>query len=254
MDPISFTAAAGMRSRMESLEMLANNIANAATSGYKADRESFSLYLSEEALVSAASSGADALTLPVIERSWVDHSQGLLTPSGNPLDLALAGKGFFAVNGPAGTLYTRNGNFRLSSSGLLETREGYAVRAAGGRIMRLDPNAPVEVRRDGTVFQNGIAAGRLEVVEVTGDQPGAAQPLEKLAGVYFRLAGAGGTSLQPAQATEVQQGMLETSNASAAESAVRLVGVLRQFEMLQKAGTLAGEMNRRAIEEVARVG
>jgi flagellar hook-basal body protein len=121
MDPITAIAASGLRARMESLDMLANNVANAGTGGYKADREFYSLYVSPE-----AADADPAATMPVIERTWVDHSQGTLHATGNPLDLALSGKGFFAVNGPGGPLYTRNGNFRLAPDGRLTTSEGYA--------------------------------------------------------------------------------------------------------------------------------
>src|SRR3954468_11041188 len=100
MDPLTGIAASGLRARMESLELLANNVANAATGGDKADREFYGLYKSTDA-------DSDA-TMPVIERPWIDQSQGLVHGTGNPLDLALSGRGFFSVEGPRGPLYTRN--------------------------------------------------------------------------------------------------------------------------------------------------
>jgi flagellar basal-body rod protein FlgF len=108
MDPMTAIAASGLRARMESLDLLANNIANASTGGYKADREFYSLNVAPE-----AAGNQPSTTMPLIERPWVDHAQGALHSTGNPLDVALDGKGFFAVNGPSGPLYTRNGNFRL---------------------------------------------------------------------------------------------------------------------------------------------
>src|SRR6516162_1369593 len=95
MDPMTAVAASGLRARMESLDLLANNIANASTGGYKADREFYSLYAAPETAGNDPSS-----TMPLIERPWVDHTQGVLRTTGNPLDVALSGKGFFAVNGP----------------------------------------------------------------------------------------------------------------------------------------------------------
>ena len=114
MDAMSIAAASGMRSRMDSLEMLANNLANAATDGFKSDREGYGLYLAPEAAGAESSLPA---TLPVVERHWTDFGQGLLHSTGNALDLALSGKGFFVVGGPNGPLYTRNGSFRLSPAG-----------------------------------------------------------------------------------------------------------------------------------------
>jgi flagellar basal-body rod protein FlgF len=229
---------------MESLEMLANNLANAATAGYKGDREFYSLYLAPEA---SAPSGASLETLPVIERKWTDHSQGSLLTTGNPLDLALYGRGFFAVNGPATTLYTRDGSFRLSATGELATAAGYAVRAAGGGTIQATYSGPIEVSADGTVSQDGTVLGRLELVDF--QDPAA---LDKQGGSYFR-AQAGATPVVNAE-VEVRQGKLESSNVAPAEGAVRLVSVMRQFEMLQKAINIGAEMNRKAIEEVARLG
>ncbi len=106
MDPLLISAASGMKARMESLNMLANNIANSGTSGFKADREFYNLYQQE---------------LPLIENRWTDFSQGTVLATGNPLNMALSGTGFFALNGPGGTVYTRNGNFQVSKSNQLET-------------------------------------------------------------------------------------------------------------------------------------
>jgi flagellar basal-body rod protein FlgF len=242
MDPITAIAASGLRARMESLDMLANNVANAGTGGYKADREFYSLYVSSEA------AGSDpAATMPVIERTWVDHSQGTLHATGNPLDLALSGKGFFAVNGPSGPLYTRNGNFRLAPDGRLTTSEGYAVRGQQGAPLQVTAALPVDVAADGTVTQNGTVIGKLELADFTS-----MAGLTKQGANYFRIADPSQKPSTPAGAA-VEQGQLEGSNTGSAEAAVRLVSVMRQFEMLQRAVSIGGEMNRRAIEEVAKV-
>lgn len=243
MDALTISAASGMRARMESLEMLANNLANAATGGYKTDREFYSLYVSPEAAGGVAS---PVSTLPVIERHWTDFSPGNLRSTGNQLDAALSGPGFFAVNGPSGPLYTRNGSFRMAPDGTVLSAGGYPVRAAGGGSLRVDPALPVTIDPDGTVRQQGQAAGRIEVV--TFADPGA---LAKQGNTYFTSTAAG----TPAGGgVEVLQGRLEESNVGAPEAAVRLVALMRQFEMLQKAVALGGEMNRRAVEEVARPG
>jgi flagellar basal-body rod protein FlgF len=135
MDPISAAVASGMRARLDSLDMLANNIANTSTAGYKVDREFYSLYRDAEA--------EDGMLSPVIEKPWTDFSQGTLQVTGRPLDLALNGKGFFAVNSPSGTLYTRNGSFQVAPSGDVVTAEGYSVRLEGGAVLRSTSNAPM---------------------------------------------------------------------------------------------------------------
>lgn len=241
MDPLTAAAASGLRARMQSLDMLANNLANAETGGYKTDREFYDLYLSPE----AGESGTQWQgTLPVVEKPWTDFSQGTLRPTGAPLDLAISGEGFFTVDGPAGALYTRNGNFRLTRAGQLVTADGYPVRMAGRAQVRIQGTGPVEVASDGTVRQDGQSLGRLEIVKF--QDSGA---IFKQGASYFR-------SVQnpvPAAAAEVHQGKLESSNVTAAESAVRLVSVMRQFEMLQKAVTIGTQMNRSSVQEVARV-
>lgn len=248
MDSLIISAASGMRARLESLEMLANNLANAATTGYKSDREFYGLYVAPEALDPAlAGSSPMPSTLPVIERPWTDFAQGNLTPTDNPLDVALATKGFFVVSGPSGPLYTRNGNFRLSTSGALTTIEGYPVRATNGLPVQTQGAGPLEISTDGTVRQDGVVLGQLAIVDF--DKPGG---IEKFGRNYFRPVDA---SLTPGAAAEVEvrQGRLEASNVATPEAAIRLVGLMRQFEMLQKAMILGGEMDRRAMEEVARV-
>jgi flagellar basal-body rod protein FlgF len=241
MDPLTAIAASGLRARMESLDLLANNVANASTGGYKADREFYSLYVAPEAGDSDAPS-----TMPLIERPWIDQSQGNLHTTGNPLDVAISGKGFFGVNGPSGPLYTRNGSFRLAADGKLTTPDGYPVRNPQGVPLTLQSARPVEISRDGTVTQDGAVIGKLEVVDFTSTAG-----LSKQGSNYFRADPA--VKPTPAADASLQQGNLEASNTGSAEAAVRLVSVLRQFEMLQKAVSIGTDMNKRAIEEVAKV-
>jgi len=242
MDPMTAMAASGLRSRMESLDLVANNVANASTGGYKADREFYSLYVSPE----AADAGQTA-TMPVIERPWIDLAQGVIQPTGNALDLALSGKGFFTVQSPGGPLYTRNGSFHLAADGTLAAADGYPVSGAGGALLRLQTSGKIEVSGDGTISQSGQAVGQLSVV----DFPGAAG-LAKQGNNYFRSSG---TSPAPSAeaGTTIEQGKLEASNTGTAESAVRLINIMRQFEMLQKAASTALDMSKQAVEQVAKV-
>ena len=233
MDPLLVAAASGMKTRMASLDMLANNLANAGTTGYKSDREFYNLY--EEAL-------------PLVQSQWTDFSQGSLTPTGNPLNVALSGKGLFALNAPAGTVYTRNGDFRISKTNQLETPEGYTIRNVQdqGRPITVDPLQPVDIYKDGTVSQGGQSVGLIEVSAL--DVP---NTLSKLRNGYYTPLGK--TAAAPkADNVELRQGQLEQSNVEPANSAVRLIGVMRQFEMMQKAMTLGNQMNQSAIQDVAK--
>jgi flagellar basal body rod protein FlgG len=244
MDQLTATAASGLRSRTEALDLLANNISNSGTPGYKADREFYNLYVSTEA--------DNQTTMPNIERNWIDYSQGTVKETGNPLDVALSGNGFLTTDSPRGPLYTRNGALKLSATGVLETNDGYPVRAntPSGHIQAQLGGAagPLRILKDGSVMQDGQTLGALTLADWPKQDA-----LEKQSGVYFRLTDSNHQPSPPA-AVEVLQGQLESSNASPSELAVQMVGVLRQFEALTKAISMGAEMNKKAVEDVARLG
>lgn len=251
MDPLTIAAAAGTRARLESLEMLANNIANASTAGFKADREFYGLYLSAEARQTTADANQPLPTdLPEVEHHWTDHSQGSLSATGNPLDLAIAGNGYFEISTATGGRWTRNGSFRINLDGKLATQGGdiLKVKEPPGREFKLDPNQPYKIHKNGDIVQGAELLGTIQL-KIPADNTG---QLEKVGTSYFKVDSASSSVTAPD--AEIEQGFLETSNLSIADSAVRLVSVMRQFEMLQKATNLGSDMNKKAIEEVGRVG
>jgi flagellar basal-body rod protein FlgF len=241
MDALTIAAASGIRSRMQSLDLLANNIANSATAGFKRDSEYYGLYHSE------ASSGESGL--PVIERQWTDFSQGAVQVTGNPMDVALNGSGFLVVNGATGPLYTRNGNLQVAPNGSLSTAEGFPLQdAITGKPIQITAGKPMEISTDGTITQDGQPVGQLKIVDFKN-----LQSLSKLGSECFQNTDPKNAPTA-ALTTQVQQGKIEGSNVPVAEAAMRLVGVMRQFEMLQKAVGISGEMDTKTIQEVARVG
>ena len=244
MDQISILAASAMRSSMQSLDLLANNMANASTSGYKGDSEFHTVYTSE----AAAEDGTELpVTLPMIQRRWTDFAQGLLEPTNNPMDFGLSGKGFFVVQGPSGPLYTRNGNFRMAPSGAVTTSDGYPVLGQDGKPLKAtDPGQPLLVSKAGGITQNGQPIGQVHLVDFKESSA-----LSKQGNNYYQ--NVSGQAPVDATEAEVYQGKVEASNVSAAHGAVRLVNVTRQFEMMQKAISIANDMNKEAIEQVAKV-
>jgi flagellar basal-body rod protein FlgF len=242
MDTLSAIAASGMRARMQELDNLANNLANTSSSGYKSDREIYSLYSSKDA------AGSDSVTsqTPWIKSTWVDFTQGTIAPTGNPLDIALVGKGFLAVRGSSGTLYTRNGSLKVTSQGDLVAAENHSVLDTANQPVKIDPTKPYVVDSSGAVMQDGNKVAQLSVVEFSNPEG-----LVKAGQSYFQSTSKNVAT--PAVATEVHQGQLEESNSGPAEGAVRLVTVMRQFEMLQKAVTLSSDMDKQAVSEVAKV-
>jgi flagellar basal-body rod protein FlgF len=247
MDPLTISAASGIKARMEALDMLANNIANASTSGFKLDRESYNVYFAAESQAGEEPSASTSAS-PLVEKNWTDFSQGNLVQTGNGLDLALEGRGFFVVDGPNGALFTRNGAFRISRSGLLETAEGHPVRiiTPDGKPYKLDPLLPVQISPDGSISQGSAGVGRIATADF--DRPAS---LSKAGGAYFQVRNPV-SQLATAHA-DIRQGSLESANVVPSENAVRLVSVMRQFETLQRAMSIGAEMNRRAVDEVAKV-
>ena len=242
MDGISTSAASGMRARMESLEMLANNLANVETGGFKADREYFSLYTGDDATADPMTGNVP--TLPLVEAHWTDLSQGNLLNTSNPLDVAIDGDGLFAIQTREGVRYSRNGSFRIGSTGVLTTADGSPVQGQGGAAIQLQQGTPIDILSDGTVQQGGQIVGQLDVAVFDRGS------LDKIGTNYF--VPADGAKAKPFTGAVVQ-GKLEQSNVGAAESSVRLIAIMRQFEMLQKAMNIGNDLNRKAIEEVARV-
>lgn len=266
MDALTATAAAGLRSRIEALDLLANNLANANSTGFKADRELYRRY-ADDAAYASQTGPFDPTQQPDINSRWTDYSQGVLASTGESLDLALEGQGFFVVGSarageaaPAATgpgrefLFTRDGHFRLVPAdeapslgrrSRLETQDGFPVIGDEGKPIYVDPRRPVEFGRDGSVRQDGLVLNRLLIAA-----PESPQALQKRSGNYFAF---DAPSVAPrAVQAQVHQGKLETANVTPAESAVRLINVMRQFESLQKAMQIGGEMNRRSVEEVAK--
>jgi len=243
MDPLTINAAGGARSRLESLDLLANNIANGGTAGYKADRESFSLYQATDGGVADFQIPSDSL--PLIEKRWTDLRQGTIQATNNPLDVALSGPGFLAVDGPQGRLYTRDGSLSITRDGKLVTRDGYELATREPRRIRADSSLPVQFDADGTVRQGGAVLGHLVI-----EAPAKPEATEKKEGGYFSWS----DSATRGTPSELHQGALEASNSNPAEGAIRLVNLLRQFESLQRAIQIGADMNKRSIEEVARAG
>ena len=245
MDPLTAAAASGLQAQMDSFDMLANNLANTSTTGFKADREFYTTYLAPDA-VDQFDPGVGAA--PVVQRQWTDFTQGTLVSTSNSTDFALSGSGFFGVNSPNGPLYTRSGTFHISPQGVLVSPEGYPVRLAGGQPLQTQSASPLEVGVDGQVVQDGNPIGQLEVINFKDPAQ-----LSRAAGTYFQNPDAKANPASAATA-QVLQGKVETSNAAPAESAARMISLMRHFEMLQHAVKIGTDMNRQAIEEVARVG
>ena len=243
MNPAILSAAAGMVARSETLEALANNLANASTVGYKADHHFYQAF--RGALAEAPADGG-AAAMPYAAGAEIDFRQGPFKATGSPLHVALRGPGFLTVQGDAGPLYSRSGEMRLAADGTLLGAAGLAVLGEDGKPIVVPPTGAVSIDSTGVVRAGTTIAGGLAVVEFPDPPP---------------LARAGGQLLRPlsdepptpAAQTALEPGYLEASNVEAAPSFARLLSVTRHFEMLRRTATMAGEeLDGRAVDTLPR--
>lgn len=232
-----YAALSGNLSAQRRLEVISNNLANAATAGFKGDQIQFRSVL---AAVKNPTQG------PVFsnEQYSTDFSQGVLQKSDNALDLALSGDGFFVVQTPQGPAYTRQGNFQRAASGTLVTSEGYEVQGKNGPITL--KNGRIDISAGGEVTVNGAAAGTLSLVDFP--KPYA---LNKAGGGLFIPADPQVPPL-PSNA-EVKQGYLEGSNVSVIVEMARMIEASRYFESCARAVRSYDEVAAKAANDLGRV-
>lgn len=146
---VALSAQVTLERRMNSLAI---NVANMNTIGYRASGVTFHTFV--------AQSGDNSVAYATPGEDYISQAQGPLIKTGNPLDIAVQGEGWIAIETPAGTAYTRDGRMRMQPNGALQTLNGYAVLDAGGAPIQLDPNnGPPVIAKDGMVHQNGRQLG-----------------------------------------------------------------------------------------------
>jgi flagellar basal-body rod protein FlgF len=244
MDSGYYAAFSGWLARSQALDVAAGNLANAGTAGYRAEKDYFrSTILGPDALGSQLNTTVNAFG--VLGGTQLDLGQGALTPTGNPLDLAMQGDGFFTIRTAQGVRYTRDGQFQRAQNGNLTTQTGDAVLDARGQPIRI-PAGAVAVGEDGAISVNGALAGRMALVKF-------ASPASLSAEGANRYAAVGGAQPVPATGT-VRQGALEASNQDVVEGSLQLVLLQRQAEMMQKAVSMfSNDMDKTASEDLPRV-
>jgi len=223
------TTEQAMRPKLTRLETLANNLANINSTGFKKDKL-FVQMLNE----SSAGPGQGGDLDSVRVKAYVDFTEGSLEETGNPLDLALQGPGFFAVETPAGTRYTRAGSFRFDTDGRLVTSDNLPVQGASGPIRlpqtRLDARDGIRVLEDGEVMLDKDLLGHLRIVQFANPAD-----LVKDGESFFRAVPGQAMMEGPGENTSVRQGYLEESNVEGIEEMMAMIELNRSFETDQKA-------------------
>jgi flagellar basal-body rod protein FlgF/flagellar basal-body rod protein FlgG len=244
MDSGYYAACAGLAAQTQALELVANNLANLGTAGYRGQQATFRSLLSGGGTVSRNPLNAAVNDFGVLGGSRIDRASGSLTATGNPLDLAVAGNGFFVVQSAQGIAYTRNGGFHATPTGQLVTSEGDAVLGEQGPITL--PQGSVAVSADGTLSVDGAVVAKLRVAEFSPDT--------SLRAVGAAIYAAPADSELPAASSSIRQGMLEESNVSPVEGVVQLITIQRNAEMMQRALTLFdSQFNQTAVQDLPRV-
>jgi flagellar basal-body rod protein FlgF/flagellar basal-body rod protein FlgG len=239
-----YAAFSGLLSRSEALDSAASNLSNAATKGFRAEREYFrSAIVGPDALGSQLNKTVN--DYGVLGGNRLDLGQGSLVPTGNPLDLAIEGQGFFAIQTAAGIRYTRDGQFERGAGGALTTTQGDPVLNTQNQPIRVPPG-DVDASSDGTLSVAGAAFATLGIWKFAS--PDALRP----EGVNLYAAAAGNTPL--AAGAAVHQGSLEGSNQDVIQGTLQLILVQRQAEMMQKALTVFNtDFDKSASEDLPKV-
>lgn len=244
MDSGFYAACTALMGRSQALDLVANNIANVSTPGFRAQHEVFRSLLASSSVLPMSGLNQAVNNYSVLGGSQLDLTQGSLEKTGNDLDLAIQGPGFFVAQTAAGQVFTRNGNFQVSPKGKLVTAEGDPVMGDAGPIDIV--GGPVSVSSDGTISVNGAVAGKLKIVDFP-----AGTNLTSVGTTYYS---APPKSDVAANAASIQQGNLESSNVNPVASAVELITLQRYAELMQRALTMFHtDMNQIAAQDLPRI-
>jgi flagellar basal-body rod protein FlgF len=251
MDSGLYAAYTGLLARTQALDTAANNLANAGTTGFRAQRDYFSGVMAggvDQNSETASQVGQSVNGFGVLGGNRLDLGQGEMKATGNPLDLALEGQGFFAVQTTNGIRYTRDGSFSRSSTGVLQTSQGEPVLDANQKPITI-PTGSIYVSPDGSISvstsDSSMIVGRVGAFDFTDKSVLTAEGANR-----FSANGA-----KPVPATvSFEQGSVEGANEDAVHGTMQLVLVQRQAEMMQKAlSVFNNDFDKTASEELPRV-
>ena len=267
MDKGIYTALSGGLAKSRELELIANNLANTNTPGFKRDTATFNEYLTElrrqdnvEGLQREIKSQTTLEGRPAGDKSFVEvdgvytsFRQGTVSPTGRDLDVALEGDGFFEVLTPSGVYYTRAGNFSRSSEGKLVNINGLPILGTGGATGQ-GPDARtiqlgfgrIEVTEEGLVRQNGNVVAQLAVQEF--HEP---QWLEKAGNSLFKNTHPDNLKTEAVK-TRVHAGNLELSNVNPVQEMTRLIEATRSYESHMQAVKSFQEIDSRTVNDLVR--
>lgn len=244
-----YTALSGKIAVAKQMDLIANNLANVGTTGFKSERPLFEKALNDQDVVLSASLKKDiepASTFKTndfvsIKGSYSDFSQGPMEVTGNPFDVAIEGKGFFVVQTPNGERYTRAGNFRLDDTGRLVTQSGLPVMGQGGEIIA--SGGVVSFGNDGGIKVNGKEVGKLRLVDIASGEG------VREAGQLYST---NGTATEITDG-RVSPGSLEGSNVNAVRELADMILASRLYETFKNAEEAGSKMNEQRNQKLGTI-
>lgn len=240
-----YSAVAGNIAFMQRMDVIANNLANINTIGFKKDQMVFESILKKAKNPTLpAGSLTDGPVLPDFS-VMTDFSPGSIKQTGNPLDISIDGDGFFVVNTPEGKAYTRQGNFHLDANGRVVTCDGYELQGGGGALTIT--GGKLEINGRGEVFADGQQVGTIELVDFPKPYN-----LEKKGSNLF-VAGGPEVSEQPATGARINQGTVESSNVQPLLEMVSLIANTKLYEECVKTIQSYDQMANKAANDLGRV-
>lgn len=250
MDSGYYAAFAGLVARTQALDTAASNLANTQTTGYRAEREFFRSVmldpLGADAQTGGSQLGSTVNNFGVLGGDRLDQAQGTLTATGNPLDLAIEGQGFFAIQTPGGVRYTRDGSFHRTRDGQLVTAAGEPVLSNRNQPIPLPPGE-ISVGADGAI---SVGGGTVAAVGVFSFPRGTQLTPEG----KNRLVAPAKVQPTVSNTASIHQGALEAANEDVIQGSLDLIMMQRQAETMQRALTIFHtEFNKTAAEELPRV-
>lgn len=227
------------------MDIVANNVANVNTVGFKNDQPVFQTYMMEVARADSFQRPDRTLNYVIDQRSHIDLGTGQLDNTGNQLDVAIQGDGYFVVQTKDGERLTRAGNFTLNNDGELVTHSGLKVMTDGGPVTFSSSETRITIGSDGIISTSQGNRGKLKVV-----MPKDPNSVRKVGDNLFSTT----TALEPAGKMRVVQGAIERSNVSAVVEMTRMIEVTRAYQSVTTMMDRTQDLRRNAIDKLAQVG
>ncbi len=244
MDNTMYVALSRQMTLRREMDIIANNIANSDTTGFKVE---MAMVKTDPADRARMVDGPKSLKFVIDDGVIRDFSQGALRRTGATFDLAIEGQGFFKVQSDGGERYTRDGRFTLGADGRLTTQAGAPVLGDGGEIVVNPEDGEVTISADGVVSQKGEQIGKIDVFAFD-DLSSLAKDGDNL------LRNTSNVEPQVSTSANVRQGMLEGSNVNPIMQITRMIEVSRAYESMARTIEGSSELSRRSVERLGRVG